>query len=312
MQNMKERLSIPDPEALTAELVGFIHDTVAREGRQGCVLGISGGIDSAVVAALALRALGPDRVQLLYLPERDSHRRSRLDALLVARQLGLPVKEVNISPILSKMKVYKLQPPMFLTPRSIVEGIITRMDQRTDLDTARASYIRTLRGQADEDLQRVTAYCRSKNRVRMAVLYQYAELSHSLVLGTCNRSENMTGLFVIHGDGACDLAPLHGLYKTQVFALARHLGLPESIIAKQPVGDLMPGITDESSLRMSYDTLDPILAGLELGWDDAAIVDSGALPNDVTYVRDVIAASEFAREGAYKPPIRGRADLREH
>ena len=114
-------------------------------------------------------------------------------------------------------------------------------------------------------LNQAVAYHRVKVRLRMVLLYHYAELNNLLVLGTDNRTELAVGLFVTHGDVAADIAPLAPLYKTQVQTLAADLGVPEEIIARPPSPDLLPGLTDEIALGLDYATLDRVLWRLERG-----------------------------------------------
>lgn len=93
----------------------------------------------------------------------------------------------------------------------------------------------------------------------MLLLYNYAELDNLLVLGTCNKTEKTIGFFVKYGDAAADASPLEGLYKTQVYQLAKFLSIPEEIIERPPSPDLLPGITDEYAIALAYETLDRIL-----------------------------------------------------
>ena len=308
MQTIQERLSVPEPDRLVDRLSDFIRKIVQQEGRTGCVLGNSGGVDSAVVAAIALHALGREHIRLFFLPERDTHKDSRRDANLVAKKLGLEMLEINITPILRKIGAYRLEPPSFFLPRSVIERYARAKHKALD-DSNGSVFLKMLRGGNSPELQRHMSFYRVKNRVRMSILYLHAELRNSLVLGTCNRSEKMTGLFIKHGDGACDLAPLDDLYKTQVFELARHLGVPREIIEKPPIGDLSPGITDEESLKIEYAQLDRILAGLDLGLPDEIIATDGVSQSDIDYLRKLIAASESMRHSCYAPIENGAVSI---
>ncbi|MCL1880090.1 MAG: NAD(+) synthase [Actinomycetia bacterium] len=293
MSAIFERLAVPNPGLLADELVGEIIKAVENGKKSGCVLGNSGGIDSALMAAIAIRALGKERVRLFFLPERDTNKQSQEDARLVAEKLGMPMQEVKITPILRKVGVYRLEPPAFLIPRSVRERHVLAMQE--ELRGQDGSVHLKMQHGGDIDSQRHLAFSNAKNRVRMTVLYKHAELTNSLVLGTCNRSEKMTGLFVKHGDGACDLAPIDHLYKTQVFELARHMGVPSEIVEKKPTGDLIPGITDEGVLGIKYAQLDIALAGLELGCSDEEIVAAGVTQSELDYTKALVEASEFTR-----------------
>jgi len=109
------------------------------------------------------------------------------------------------------------------------------------------------------------AYYRIKHRVRMATLYYYAEKNNYLLVGCTNLSERLIGFYVKYGDDVCDVAPIAHLYKTEVRQLSEYLSVPEDIRNRSPSPDLIPGITDEYSLGVNYETLDQILAGLEEG-----------------------------------------------
>lgn len=298
---IQNRLSIQDPDFLSSSLADFIYATIRQEGRSGCVIGNSGGVDSALVAALARRSLDKKDIHLFFLPERDTHKDSRADAYLVAEKLGLTMQEINITSILRKMGVYRLEPPAALFPRSIQERYSRAVHKRLE-NTESSVFLQMLRGGGTPELQKHMAYYSTKNRVRMAMLYHHAELTNSLVLGTCNRSEKMTGLFIKYGDGACDIAPLDSLYKTQVFKLAEHLDVPREIIEKVPIGDLAPGISDESTLKLPYEKLDMILAGFELGVSDEEIeAVANVTRAEIDHVRCMVEASDSMRHGPYYP-----------
>ena len=117
-----------------------------------------------------------------------------------------------------------------------------------------------------------------KARIRMVILYHYARANNLLVVGTGNKSELLTGYFTKLGDGASDLNPLGDLYKTQVRQLAKALGVPKRVIEKPPTAALWKGQTDESELGISYELLDRILLGIELGMQDEAIAKAAAVP----------------------------------
>jgi len=138
-------------------------------------------------------------------------------------------------------------------------------------------------------INQAVAYHRVKVRLRMVLLYYYAELENLLVIGTCNKTELSVGFFVKWGDAAADIAPLASLYKTQVRQLATYLDVPEEIIAKPPSAGLWEGQTDEDEMGISYEELDKILAAIESG--DTSNCDQGALAR----VRAMMAASQHKR-----------------
>lgn len=306
MGEIQNRLELKDPARLADGLIRFIRETVERQGKSGCILGNSGGVDSALVARLAVDALGRNKVRLLFLPERDTHRDSLPDAQAVAASLGTELQVIDIAPILRKMGVYRLEPPAGLVPRSIQEKYVAHKHE-TFTDEESTVFMKMLRGgDGNPELQRHMAYYSVKHRLRMSLLYLHAEQENNLVLGGCNRSEKMTGLFIKYGDGACDLAPIAGLYKTQVYELARYLGLPQGVIDKTPTGDLAPGLTDESTLKIDYPHLDEILTGFDLGLSEAQIaLETGSSAETIRYVRELTQASEPLREAVLEPDLTG-------
>ena len=299
---IKEKLTIQDPRALCVKLEAFIKNTVEEYGREGCILGNSGGIDSALVAFLAVRALGKDRVKMLFLPERDSSSDSYRHALEVANALDVPMKSISLTPLLRKMGVYKLEPSPLFIPRSIQERYVINKHKKYDDDES-TTFMKTLKGGGSNvQLRKDIAYYRIKHRLRMAILYYYGEMENYMVLGTSNRSEKMTGLFIKYGDGASDLEPLAGLYKTQVYRLAEYLKLPQSIIEKAPTPDLAPGLTDEQTLNLSYDRLDTILAGLDMGVKREDIArEAGVEMSSIDYVEELIKVSWHMRNLPLEP-----------
>ena len=223
-----DRLSLNAPLAVAA-LTSFIRDAVETSGTSGVVVGLSGGIDSSLAAALAVRALGPERVHGFLLPYRTSSGESVSDALLVAGHLGLPHRQIDISPMVDAYFAIE-----------------------TDADAGR-------RGN-------------KMARERMTILFDQAKKLGALVLGTSNKTEILLGYSTVFGDNASSLNPLGDLYKHQVWQLARHLGLPEQVVAKRPSADLFPGQTDEGDLGFDYATADEVL------W---LLFDEGLTPDEV-------------------------------
>ena len=196
----------------------WIRERTNEAGAKGCVVGMSGGVDSSVVAVLVKRALA-NRMLGLILPC-DSDPKDREHALMVAERFGIRTREVDLT------GVYHM-----------LVGMLPRADVRT-------------RGNL-------------KARLRMLILYYFANKNRYLVLGTGNRSELLLGYFTKYGDGGVDLLPLGGLYKTQVIELAKYLNIPKEIIEKEPSAGLYPKQTDRRELGFSYEKLDKILQDIE-------------------------------------------------
>jgi len=198
----------------------FIKEIVESAGADGVVIGLSGGGDSAVTAALATRALGASRVRVVFMPDVESDKLSELIAHKVADRLGLTLKTLEITDIVNCY-----------------------------LDKVGLDYISTPK----------VAKGNVKVRTRMTLLYLIANLENRLVLGTSDRSEWLIGYFTKWGDGAADAYPIIGLYKTQVREFAKYLELPSEVISRPPTPDLWPGHTAEGELGITYDLIDEVL-----------------------------------------------------
>ena len=229
-----------DVPALRRQLVGFLRAYAEDSRAHGFVLGVSGGVDSAVVAALAVEAVGAERVLGLLMPHATSDPQDAEHGGLVCRHLGIPFERVDVTPIVAAAEA--------------------------------ACAPHAPQGMAAANL---------RPRARMMVLYAHAQQTGRLVLGTGNKSELLTGYFTKWGDGAADVYPLGDLYKTQVWDLARGLGLPSVIVEKPPTAGLFPGQTDEGELGVRYADLDRILAGFEAGHAAEDVARRAQVPIDL-------------------------------
>lgn len=228
-------------------IVRWLRQEVKSAKAKGIVLGLSGGVDSSVVAALAVLAVGRKNVLALFLPCHSCSSDYR-DALVIAKQLGISLRKV-------------------------------------DLNSAYKCLLKFLPGAGK------LACANIKPRLRMTVLYYFANKYNYLVCGTGNKSEIMAGYFTKYGDGACDLLPLAGLYKHQVRKLAGELGISKRIITKPPSAGLWPGQTDEGEMGISYDELDDILERIEKHKKQIAA------KTKVNKVKQMLSDSEHKRRG---------------
>lgn len=269
-----------DPESECARICAFIREqVVARFKRQGAVIGLSGGIDSALVSELLVRALGRERVLGLILPERESNPVSEIYAKKQAAKLGIRVERVDISAQLKAFGVYERRNEVIRSifpdfddsyvfnislPQNLLEKdrlnyrFITVVDKHQNRKTARLSSQQWLAISACQNI---------KQRVRMINLYFWAERSNYLVCGTTNKSEAEAGFFVKFGDGGVDIEPIAHLYKTQVFQLARYLGVIDEIINRTPSPDTysLPVSDQEFYFCLPYPMLDLALYAREHG-----------------------------------------------
>jgi NAD+ synthase len=290
-----------DPAGVAVRIEDWLRNQVSTLRRDGVILGLSGGIDSAVVACLAVRALGSDHVLALLLPERDSSPDSEGDALPLIEQLGIGYKKIDLTPMLSPLGVYRQVPLRFLGVRKVKESVVRQQHAQQLSALGERPFMAGLLGTRGLARQRMLdagqAYARAKHRMRLVTLYFHAELENRLVLGTTNRSEAMTGFVVKWGDNVADVEPLLPLYKAQVRQLAAYLGVPPQIVAKAPSPDLIPGITDEFALGISYDRLDQVLWGLEQGLAMTRIASDLAIEaSQVEYVAELMRRSAHMRE----------------
>ena len=190
-----------DADAVHAVCRTFIADEFKKIGVRNAILGLSGGIDSALVAFLTADAIGADRLRTYILPYRTSAASSREDALAVASALGCSVEEVPIS--------------------AGVDAVEASLPAGTPITPIQRGNIAA--------------------RMRMITLYHESARHDGIVMGTGNKSEAMIGYTTLHGDAACAINPIGDLYKSQVRALAAHLGVPDAILTKAPSADLWPG-----------------------------------------------------------------------
>jgi len=238
-------VSLPD------QIAAWLREQLTTAGADGFVVGLSGGVDSATSAALAVRAVGSEHVLAALMPCHSQPEDAHL-ARLVAETFGIPTVTVDLSGAYDAL-----------------------------MDTLPPS---------DHPL----AAANIKPRLRMITLYYLAQSHNYLVLGAGNKSELMVGYTTKWGDGGVDLLPLGDLYKTQVWELARELGVPQGIIERPPSAGLWPGQTDEGEMGITYRELDRVLAAIEAG--DT----SGIEPTTLAKVRDMIARSAHKRA---MPPI---------
>lgn len=272
VDSLKAQMKIR-PEELAPTLENFIWHYMEKLEREGVILGLSGGIDSAVVAALCKRAVGAEKTLALIMPEKDSKKEQAEDALNLANELGINHRLIDITPHLKKLGVYKLFPlNKPLLPKILKETLTRRAYNYYQRKTGETPFSASLAGLKDKEfspyLKKSNAYYRSKHRLRLLLLYLYGELENRLVVGATNKSEYQIGFFVKYGcDMAADIMPLLNLYKSQVRELAQFLSIPHGIIDKPPSPDIIPGLTDEKAITISYEKLDLILVALENGWE---------------------------------------------
>ena len=278
--------------------------------RRGAVVGLSGGVDSSVAAGLAARALGPERVLGLLMPERDSSPDSLRLGRLVAETLGIEALVEDIGPILASAGCYARQDTAVrrLVPE-YGEGWRCKISLPSILEADRLNVFhltaesprgerRVVRMTLQVHLELVAA-TNFKQRSRKMMEYYHADRMQYAVLGTPNRLEHDQGFFVKQGDGAADLKPLAHLYKTQVYQLAQHLGIPDEVRRRPPTTDTysMPQTQDEFFFSLPYREMDLCLYARNHQMEESEVAETiGLTPEQVGRVfRDIDAKRRATR-----------------
>jgi NAD+ synthase len=306
-----------DYAAEADRIAARLRQIVARDlHRRGLIVAISGGIDSTTCAALAVRALGPERVFCLILPERDSSDDSAARANILARHLGVRVHTQDIAPALTAIGCYEARDNAV---RSVLpeyhegwkfkiviaggaQGLINRFrivaedpaGNRHEQDLPLAAYLT------------IVAATNFKQRIRKTLEYFHADRLNYAVTGTPNRLEYDQGFFVKNGDGSADVKPIAHLYKSQVYAMARHLGVPGRVTSATPTTDtysLAQG-QDEFYFALPYAQMDLALWALNHGHPASELAAAlGVSEAQAQAVYDDIQAKRRTTAYLHRPPV---------
>ena len=240
----------------------FIKTYVTNSGLKGVVVGLSGGLDSAVAAVICKESIGRENVLCVFLPDETTPVDDKKHQEILVKKFNLKVKEIDIRDNVKEIQKIGLE-------------------ETSDV-----------------------ALANIKARLRMIILYKYANDTKSLVCGTSNKSEILLGYFTKYGDGGVDFLPLGDLYKTQVNQLAKFLKIPSTIISKPPSAGLLARQTDENDLGMDYETIDKILIGFE---HDKDVVDISKIVNvdksEVERIKNMVVKSQHKRISPVIPKI---------
>ncbi|MDR0767591.1 MAG: NAD(+) synthase [Methanosarcinales archaeon] len=262
--------SVPKPfqkfDAASAEkkIINFIRKIVKDSGSKGVVLGLSGGIDSALVAALCSRALGVENVHPIFFDSTETGKLDNVgdscdfcnsgkdtskdyqDAVLICEQFGLTLQKINLLPT---------------------------------FDAAVSSFGFS---EPNSNLENLVPFGNLKSRLHMSLLYYYANSNNLLVIGTTNKTERLIGYYTKYGDGGVDLDPIADLYKTEVRLLSKFMNLPESVLIKAPSAGFWEGQSDEADFGLRYEQLDYLLYEIEkAGIEKSNSVDSKEMGKDM-------------------------------
>lgn len=308
-----------DAAAETERIVASLrHDIFEVLRRRGGVLGVSGGIDSAVVLALAVEALGADHLTAILLPEQESSPDSARLARLVCHQFGVtPIVEDVTGPLLgfgcyrrrddAVRSVFPEYDSTYRVKITLPRGLLER-------DTLNVFSVTIVSPEGEEKTKRlsptqtrqIVAATNFKQRSRAALLYYHAELRDYAVIGTPQRNEHDQGFFVKYGDGAMDVKPIGHLYKTQVYQLAEYLDVPDEIVARPPTSDTYSAAStqEEFFFRLPFEQMDLIWYGLEHGVSAADVGQAlGLEAEQVQRVFDDLERKRRTTEYLRFPPL---------
>jgi len=267
-----------DPSFEISRISDFIRlMTFKNFKRKGAVIGLSGGIDSALVAELCVQALGKDKVLGMLLPEKESNPISLEYGQKQAENLGIQTVTVEITKQLESLNLYERRNAVIkrifpeynelykfhvTLPQNLLEKDRINYYSITIEDRNGARQNRRVSG---SDWLEISACQNIKQRMRMIQLYYFSEKNNYIVAGTTNKAETIQGFFLKFGDGGVDIEPIGHLYKTQVYTLAEHLGVIEEIIARSPSPDTysLPVTDKEFYFCLDYELLDLLLYGYE-------------------------------------------------
>jgi NAD+ synthase len=306
-----------DYEAEATSIADWLRESLrSKLHRRGLVVAISGGIDSSVSAALAVRALGPRKVFGLMMPEKDSSPASTQRGRALAEHLGIEHTVQDIAATLEAIGCYKWRDDAI---RTVLPAYDSQWKSKIVIAGALEGQINHFRlvaqspsGEFIEETLPLAAYMtivaatNNKQRVRKTLEYFHADRLNYAVVGTPNRLEYDQGFFVKNGDGSADIKPIAHLYKSQVYAMARHLGLPKQICDAVPTTDtysLAQG-QDEFYFALPYHLMDVAMWSLELGKPPEEL--AKVLRMDVTKAAHVYADIRSKRsttEYLHLPPV---------
>lgn len=302
-------------ERVTQQIIDYLR---LQPAVHGVFIGLSGGVDSAVLAALLVHAYGAERTHALYLHDRDSSPTSRQKALQAADWLGIGLHVYDMTHDLQLTGIYDSIPVRITQFSAIVNKLLISLTVLLLGASPLMSSLQYCSAELDEHKFKKRVYklvClvaergfNQRHRLRREILEQRAETRQGAVFGAANRTEWLLGWFVRHGIDDLPMQPLLGLYKTQVHQLATFLEVPEEIIRAAPSPDMLRGLSDEMGIGEAYWKADLALDYLAGGLDLEGILQLGVGTGTINHIRELHRLSAFKREdGAEEYVVDGGA-----
>ena len=306
VKNTAKELLCINGEEMTKNIGRYICRWVDENKTGGIIMGLSGGIDSALLAVLSVRALGKDRVHVYYLHDKNSEKDSLDKARVVSDWLGL---NLNIGSIEKNMREKEKDASFFKWLTTMPRFILPIVSSLYYIVVGETPYITILRKNEirkskfkrwlyDNILSGVEIMFDGPCAQRRIVLEKIAKEKNLLLVGTGNRSEDLTGWFTIDGVDNMPCSPIKCLYKTQVKQLSEYLGVPEAVLKRKPSADVLKGADDTLALGMDFDKMDTILYGMENNLKDEDIVKHGVTIPEIRRVRKLCHLSALMRDQA--------------
>lgn len=302
MKSAEELLRI-DASATAQSIEKYIRNAVDENGVKGVALGLSGGLDSAVVAPLAVRALGKDNVHVYFVNSKECDKESQDMACLAADWLGL---KLNIESVEGVMREKEESASFFKRLSSLPPSAISALESLYYWVMGETVYMTSLRKNEFKDgsfkkwlyesmIKDIVTMFDGVSIERRKLLEKICKRENLILIGAGNGSETKTGWFNIGGLDDMPYSPINSLYKTQVRQLAEYLEVPLAIRNRKPIPDGLKGVTDASVLSMNYEKVDIILYGIEHKLRDEEIMKYGPTKREVERMRKINHLSEWKR-----------------
>lgn len=298
MDSFIDKLTL-DPAQACEEIELFIGKKLKEMARSGILLGLSGGLDSAVTAYLCVRSVGKEKVTALYMPDRDSKDIHRVHAEQITNELDIQLENIDLAATLKTLGVYDLLPLHYIPTRGLRSFAVRFGKTLTETGELEDILHERFRSKPNSLISKGNAYVSVKHRMRMVMLYYHAEVRNLMVVGAANRTEFLTGTFIKWGcDHCADVMPTIHLYRSQLPPIAEHLQIPEEVRTKPADPDVLPGLDDKEELLGAFRETDQILWGLENEVSNEELFDHFG-ENSVNQIITLREMSKHMRESPY-------------